>query len=132
MGDNACLAAVAKGARVIEKHVTLSKKMLGPDHKSSATISEFKKLIIKIRKLEVILGKNKKTFTKNEINVISSSRKSIVSKVNIKKNSKILKKNIIFKRPGTGISPLKLNLVLGKKAKENIAKNRLIKNFFLK
>ena len=45
LGDEACLAAVAKGAKVIEKHVTLSKKLSGPDHRSSATISEFKNLV---------------------------------------------------------------------------------------
>ena len=62
LGDEACLAAVAKGAKVIEKHVTLSKKLSGPDHRSSATISEFKNLVLKIRKLEQMLGKDKKNF----------------------------------------------------------------------
>ena len=70
LGDEACLAAVAKGAKVIEKHVTLSKKkkLSGPDHRSSATISEFKNLVLKIRKLEQMLGKDKKIFSEKELN----------------------------------------------------------------
>ena len=57
MNDLACIAAVSKGARVIEKHVTTSKGQVGPDHKSSYTIKEFGELVKKIRKLEIVLGK---------------------------------------------------------------------------
>jgi len=132
LGDEACLAAVAKGAKVIEKHVTLSKKLSGPDHRSSSTISEFKNLVLKIRKLEQMLGKDKKIFSEKELNVKNSSRKSIVSNRLIKKNSKICLKDITFKRPGTGISPLNLNKVLRKVTKVEIPQNRLIKKSHLK
>ena len=66
LGDEACLAAVAKGAKVIEKHVTTSRNLSGPDHKTSSTISEFKLLVKKIRNLEIILGNHNKKFAKKK------------------------------------------------------------------
>jgi len=108
-GDLACLAAVSKGAKVIEKHVTMSKNFVGPDHKSSYTIREFKNLVKKIRNLEKILGKNIKKFFKDEINVKKVSRKSLVTTKDLSKNHKIAKSDLTFKRPGIGISPLDIN-----------------------
>ena len=132
IGDDACLAAVAKGAVVIEKHVTMSKKMKGPDHSSSASISEFKKLIKKIRDLEIMLGVKKKKFSEDEKNVMAASRKSITSKRVIKKNSIITLNDICFKRPGNGISPLKIKNILGKKTKLEIPQNKILKKIFIK
>lgn len=132
LGDSACLAAVAKGAKVIEKHVTLSKNLSGPDHKSSATINEFKLLIKKIKELEIILGNSKKKFSKEELHIQKVSRKSIVTKRKIYKNKKISMHDLCFKRPGTGISPFDISKVLGKKVKNNIRANIVIKNHHFK
>lgn len=132
LGIDACLAAVAKGARVIEKHVTLSKNLKGPDHKSSATISEFKLLVKKIRDLEIILGNENKKFSKEELHIHKVARKSVVSSRIINKDKKITRKDICFKRPGTGISPFNISEVIGKKTKIKIKKNVLILRKFLK
>jgi N,N'-diacetyllegionaminate synthase len=131
LGSEACLAAVAKGATVIEKHVTLSKNLSGPDHKSSATIKEFKSLVKKIRDLEIILGQEKKKFSKEELHIHRVARKSIVSVKKIPKGKIITKQDLCYKRPGTGISPLNVSTVLGKKAKINIDENILIKKKFI-
>jgi sialic acid synthase SpsE len=132
LNDLACIAAISKGARVIEKHVTTSKNQIGPDHKSSYTIKEFGEFVKKIRKLEIILGKNLKIFSKEELNVKKVARKSIVALNNIHKGKKIKSSDLVFKRPGTGISPKDMKFVLGKKAKFLIKKNTLIKKSGIK
>ncbi len=126
IGEEASLAAVAMGAQVIEKHVTLSKKMIGPDHKSSSNIKEFIDLVKRIRKLEIMLGNNEKKVLKNEINVQRVARKSIVSKTFLKKGKFLTRTDIAFKRPGTGIDPMKYKRVIGKKLRRDILENQLI------
>ena len=129
--DEACLAAIAKGASIIEKHVTLNKNFHGPDHKMSYTVEELKVLVNKVRNLEKILGVGKKIFSENEIKIRKMARKSIIAKNNIKKGCKIYRKDICFKRPGTGISPMKVKHVLGKKTRVNIVKNKIIKKAYI-
>ena len=111
--------AVAMGASVIEKHFTLSRKMKGPDHKSSLEPKELKQMIEYIRETETSLGLKKKFLTKSEKNRIII-RKSIVASSKIKKGSKFTKNNITVKRPGSGLSPMKFFKILGKKAKRII------------
>ena len=130
LGEDACLAAVAKNVSIIEKHVTTSNELIGPDHKISMTIDKFRSLVKKIRNLEIMLGKYSKNFSKDELNVHKASRKSIVALTDINKGETITEKNLCFKRPGTGILPLEISNVVGKKARINIKKNRIIKNFF--
>ncbi len=127
LGTEACLAAVAKRVSVIEKHVTLSKKKDGPDHKSSMEIDEFKKFVKKIRDLEAILGLEEKVFTKDEINVRNVARKSIVTARKIYKDQKLKVKDFVFKRPGNGISPLKLKKIIGRFSIKNIEKDKVLK-----
>ena len=126
-GSKACLAAVAKRVTVIEKHVTLSKKSKGPDHKASMEIRIFKKFVQNIRELENILGNEKKFFTNNELGVKKVARKSLVTAKNILKGHKLKKKDLVFKRPGSGISPTNLKKVLGRAVRKNIKKNELLK-----
>ena len=126
IGDEACLAAVAKGASVIEKHVTTSTKQKGPDHKASSNISDFADLVTKIRKLEIILGSKTKKFSKDEINVRKAARKSLVSTRELPKGHIISKRDIVFKRPGTGISPIDMKKILNKKLLRSKKKNRVI------
>lgn len=131
LGSKACLAAVAKGAKVIEKHVTISTSQKGPDHKASMNLKNFGQLIKDIRELEKILGMNKKKFTKEEQNIKKMARKSLVTTTFLKKGQIITKENFTFKRPGTGISPIKFSQIIGKKIKKNIKKNRVLKKIHL-
>ena len=127
VGIECALASVALGASIIEKHVTLDKNQSGPDHKASADIDEFKQLVKSVRNLEKALEKSEKKFTKEEIEIRNSARKSIISTCDIQKNKIITKKHICFKRPGLGFSPLDINLVIGRRAKKLIGKNRMIR-----
>ena len=117
LGYESALAASAIGAEVIEKHITLNKKMPGPDHKASLSPKEFKEYVALIRNVEKALGKSKKQPTKNELKNLKLVRKSIVAKTTIEKGEKFNLKNIIAKRPAGGISPMKINNIIGKKAK---------------
>lgn len=118
--------AVAMGASVIEKHFTLSRKMKGPDHKSSLEPKELKQMIEYIRETELSLGLKKKFITKSEKKNRIIIRKSIVAASKIKKGSKFTKNNITVKRPGSGLSPMKFFKILGKKSKRNYKIDDLI------
>ena len=128
MGINISLAAVALGAKIIEKHFTLDSRKLGCDHKASIEPHELKNLVSGIREVESSLGTSEKIITKDEQYIYKIHRPSIVSKCLIRKGS-IIKKNMLdFKKPGTGISPLNIDFVIGRKTKKTIKKNRLIKS----
>jgi len=118
--------AVAMGASLIEKHFTLSRKMKGPDHKSSLEPKELKQMIEYIRETEISLGLKKKFITKSEKKNRIVIRKSIVAASKIKKGSKFTKNNITVKRPGSGLSPMKFFQILGKKSKRNYKIDDLI------
>jgi len=124
--DLASLAAVSKNAIFIEKHVTLNKSFKGPDHAASYNIKEFKNFVENIRKIEIILGSRKKKFSKEEEQIKTVARKSIVSKINLYKNRKINLKDLTFKRPGTGISPLDYKKVIKNMLKINLEKDKVI------
>ena len=127
LGVQASIAAVALGAKVIEKHLTLSKKLKGPDHRASLDPKEFKFMVRSIRIVEKTLGNKIKQITKSEKININIVRKSIVASTKIKKNEKFSKFNITCKRPGTGISPLFFKELIGKKSIKNFYKDDLIK-----
>lgn len=126
-GVEVAIAAVALGANIIEKHITLDKKALGPDHKSSLNPEEFKKLVLSIRNIELALGTNKKKLQKCEKENINVVRKSIVAKTNIVKREIFSLKNLTVKRPGNGISPMKLESLLGMRSKRSYKKDEIIK-----
>jgi len=127
IGINISLAAVALGAKVIEKHFTLDKKMDGPDHAASANPKELKNLISGIREIEKSLGTGVKTPSESEIEMKKSFRRSIVADIDIKVGDLITPEMLSIKRPGTGLSPKYFNSIIGKKAKRNIDKDELIK-----
>lgn len=131
IGSQACLAAVAKGAKIIEKHVTTSSKQAGPDHKASMNINDFKKLVKKIRKLEIILGTEEKKFSKNELEIKKMARKSIVTSRSLQKGHIIKKSDLTFKRPGTGLPPTMISYLVGKKIKKNIKENKVLKKSYI-
>lgn len=119
--------AVAIGATIIEKHFTLSRKLKGPDHKSSLEPSELSIMVDNIREMEKALGKIEKKITKSEKKNRNIIRKSIVAGINIKKGERFSQKNLAFKRPGYGISPMDVKKILGKKSKKNFKEDDLIK-----
>ncbi|MCH8550196.1 MAG: N-acetylneuraminate synthase family protein, partial [Balneolaceae bacterium] len=132
IGNDAAIAAVALGATVIEKHVTYDKGAEGPDHKASATIEEFASLVQSIRNVEVMMGTKEKIFSKDELEIKKAARKSIVSTTDLKQGHVLQRKDLCFKRPGYGISPTKLELVIGKKLLKDIEGDRVILEEYLK
>tara|TARA_B100001063_G_scaffold246984_2_gene289075 strand:- start:5204 stop:6214 length:1011 start_codon:yes stop_codon:yes gene_type:complete len=109
---------VALNCSFIEKHITLSNKMTGPDHSSSLNPNNFKDFANEIFKSEIIMGKKLKTIKKNEAQNKKIAKKSIYAKRPIKKNEKFTKHNIILKRPmiNNALSPDKYFLIIGKKS----------------
>ena len=126
-GIEASLAAAALGAKIIEKHFTLNKNMIGPDHKASIEENELMNLVKGVRKISLALGDGVKKVSPSEKRNIKIARNSLVAAENIKKGKKFTIKNIIAKRPGTGISPMYLFKVIGKRAKKNFVRDELIK-----
>ena len=118
--------AIGMGAKVIEKHITLNKNLNGSDHKSSLEPKEFEKMIHEIRKAEKILGSGIKKVTKSEKVNLKIVRKSIVAQKNIKKGEKFSIKNLTVKRPGTGISPIHWDKIIGSISKKNYKIDDLI------
>lgn len=125
-GIEIALAAVALGATVIEKHFTIDKNLPGPDHKASLDPRELKIMVDGIRNIEQALGDGVKRPTVSEIKNIPIARKSIVAKSPIKLGEFLSKSNLTTKRPGTGISPMRLEEVIGRKAKRDFQKDELI------
>ncbi len=126
LGIEVPIAAVALGAQIIEKHFTLNKNMVGPDHKASLEPDELKKMVDSIRIIEKTLGNGEKVPTKSESKNIDIARKSIVAKTNIMVGDTFSEENITVKRPGNGISPMKWFEVLGKTATKNFKEDELI------
>ena len=125
-GIEAAIAAAALGARVIEKHFTLDKQMIGPDHAASLEPSELKAMILAIRNIEMALGSPFKEPTPSESKNILIARRSITAKTFIRKGELLTEKNITLKRPGDGISPMKWFDVLGTRAIRDFDEDELI------
>ena len=126
LGIEVPVAACALGAKVIEKHFTLNRRMKGPDHKSSIEPYELKHMVEALRNAEKSLGSSQKKPSQSEIKNKNIIRKSIIASHNIRKGELFSKQNITVKRPGTGLSPMKWDNVLGKKAKRNFEIDELI------
>jgi N,N'-diacetyllegionaminate synthase len=125
-GFEAPIVAASLGASYIEKHITLDKNLIGPDHKASMEIDDFIKLIKEIKKVNKIKGKPKKYISSDNYNVKNVAMKSCVSKKKLFKNQIIKKTDICFKRPGIGISPKNLKLFIGKRINKNIDQDKVI------
>lgn len=113
LGIEVPIAAVARGAAVIEKHFTLNRNMEGPDHKASLEPHELKQMIAGIRNIELALGCGEKAPSSSEKKNITVARKSIVAKKTIRKGERFTEDNLAVKRPGTGISPMRWNEIIG-------------------
>ena len=127
-GIIAAIAAVAMGAQVIEKHLTIDKNLPGPDHKASIEPDEFKLMIENIRTTELLIGDGIKVPNECEISNKAIARKSIVAKKYIKKGELLSSDNLCVKRPGTGISPMQWDNLIGKISQQNYNIDDLIEN----
>jgi len=126
LGIEAAIAAVALGASVVEKHFTLDKNMLGPDHRSSIEPQELKAMVRSIRNISEALGSGVKKPSPSEIKNKSMARKNIVALNNILEGELFTEDNITVKRCREGISPMEWDKVIGKKAKKNFGEDELI------
>jgi N,N'-diacetyllegionaminate synthase len=120
------IAAVSMGAKIIEKHFTLSRSMDGPDHPASLEPQDLKSMIESIRNTELLLGSKEKKPTEIELQTIKVARKSIVAKKIIPHGKTIEESDIDTKRPGDGVSPMHWDTVIGSTAKKKYKKDEQI------
>ena len=120
------IAAVALGARVIEKHFTLDRTLPGPDHKASLEPHELKAMVEAIRNVEVALGDGVKRPSASELKNKSIVRKSLVATRAIRAGELFSVDNVGTKRPGTGISPMLWDEVMGRSATRDFSVDELI------
>jgi sialic acid synthase SpsE len=114
------------GARVIEKHFTLNRNLPGPDHRASLEPHELTAMILGIRNIEKALGTGIKKPSPSELKNKPITRKSIVASNPIKKGETFSENNITVKRPGTGISPMRWDEIIGCKAAKSYRRDELI------
>jgi N,N'-diacetyllegionaminate synthase len=120
------IAAAAMGASVIEKHFTLDREMEGPDHKASLEPDELIAMVHAIRNIEKALGDGIKRPSPSELKNIPIARKSIVASRAITKGERLSEENIIIKRPGNGISPMRYDEIIGTVASKNYDEDEAI------
>ena len=120
------VAAVALGAEVIEKHFTLDKNMEGPDHRASLEPDELKAMVSAIRNIEKAMGNGIKRPAPSELKNKPIVRKSIVTAKDIRKGEPFSEENLTVKRPGTGISPMRWDEIIGQKAERNYKTDEII------
>ncbi len=121
LGIEASIAAVALGACVVEKHITLDRKMEGPDHFASIEPNQLEGMVKSIRNIELaISGSGIKAPTKSELKNKNIARKSIFTKCKIDKETIVEEKHLITLRPGDGISPMNWNKIIGKKISKKL------------
>ena len=125
--DVACIVSVALGAKVIEKHFTLDKSLPGPDQTTSANPEEFARLVTSIRNAELCLGSAIKEPCEVEKINEKGMRRSIVAKCNIAKGIIITDDMIALKRPSSGISPIFIDEILGRKTANSLVKDEQFK-----
>lgn len=120
------IAAVAMGATVIEKHFTLDRTLPGPDHVASLEPNELEAMVIAIRNIEKAVGNGVKAITESERKNIAIARKSIIAARKIKAGELLSEENLTVKRPGSGISPMKWDEVIGTAAIRDFEEDELI------
>jgi N,N'-diacetyllegionaminate synthase len=120
------IAAVSLGAKIIEKHFTLDRFMPGPDHLASIEPDEFASMVTAIRQVEEAMGDGVKRVTESENKNILIARKSLVASMKITKGDLFSNENIAVKRPGTGLSPMLLDDIIGRKVSRDFKADELI------
>tara|TARA_B100001175_G_C19465300_1_gene618778 strand:- start:206 stop:1210 length:1005 start_codon:yes stop_codon:yes gene_type:complete len=127
IGELASIVAVALGANVIEKHITLDKKMKGPDHTTSMNEKEFNNFVKKIRKTEIVMGKKLKKITKGESNNYKMIKRSVFLRRDVLKGQKFKISDFICLRPRNIMKSIDWEKVIDKNSKRNYKKGELIK-----
>ena len=122
LGNQACLTAVALGAKILEKHFTLDKNMEGPDQKLSGDIRDFKELVTETRKVEKSIGIPRTKPYSPEIKFKNLMRVSIGTSKNIPSGTKITKSMLTYFRPGTGIPPTLIDQIIGLRINRDVEK----------
>lgn len=130
VGTEVPIAAAALGANVIEKHLTLSRFMEGPDHKASMEPEEFRYMVKCVRNIELALGSGEKHVTNSERENRLIARKSIVAARHIRRGEILTPDNLAVKRPGTGISPMRWNEIIGRKTLRDYDEDEMIVDEF--
>lgn len=123
----AVITAMGLGCRVIERHITLSKRMKGPDHFASDDPQQFKKYVKMIRNNEEILGDFEKKKQKEEIEMLKTSRKGIYYLKDFKKGKKISSKNLFLRRPWGGLSIFDIKKILKHRLLKDVKKNEKLR-----
>ncbi|SVD19777.1 uncharacterized protein METZ01_LOCUS372631 [marine metagenome] len=126
MGIEVAIAAVALGATVIEKHFTLDRNLPGPDHHASLEPEELKEMVFAIRNIEKAMGDGIKRPSLSEARNIPIARKSLIAAQTIRKGELFCETNLAVKRPGTGLSRMRWDEVLGSKAPRDFEIDELI------
>ena len=125
-GIEVAIAAVALGASVIEKHLTLDRTMAGPDHRASLETLEFGSMVQSIRNIEMALGSRLKRPSPEERGNREATRKSLVAAKPISEGEPFTQENVTVKRPGGGVSPMRLDEVLGRLSNRAYSVDELI------
>ena len=126
IGNEAAIAAVALGAEFIEKHITLSKELEGPDHKASMEPKDFKEYVNAIRNTQILLGDGIKRPTRREELIMREGRRSIVASEDLKKGTIIERYMLAYKRPGNGIKPEMADIVVGRELKRDLKEDEVM------
>lgn len=126
VGIEVAIAAVAMGASVIEKHFTIDRNLAGPDHKASLEPNELKSMVTSIRNIEFALGDGVKRITPSEAKNKPIARKSLVAKCAISRGDVFTAENLAVKRPGSGVSPMRWDEVIGRIASSDYSADDLI------
>ena len=126
LGVEIALAAVARGAVMVEKHLTLDKNLPGPDHRASLEPAEMAALVRGIRNVEAALGDGVKRPMPSELDTLRVARKSLVAARAIRAGEELVKDAVAVKRPGTGISPAELERALGRRVRRDLAADDVI------
>jgi N,N'-diacetyllegionaminate synthase len=126
IGIEACVAATALGATIIEKHFTLDCSLPGPDHKASLEPDELAAMVRAVRNIELALGDGVKRPTESEVQIRSVARKSIVAACSIRVGDLFCEENLTVKRPGGGVNPMRWDDYIGKTAGRDYNKDEQI------
>ncbi|KAF0135269.1 MAG: N-acetylneuraminate synthase [Candidatus Saganbacteria bacterium] len=125
------MASIALGACIIEKHITLDRKMEGPDHPFALEPSGMQELVRAVREVEKSLGSYQRNLSQAELDARKIIRRSIVARCRINKGEQLSREKLKMTRPGTGIEPKNLGLIVGRKVKVDIDKEDVIQEGML-
>lgn len=127
LGNSAALAAVALGAVVVEKHITLDRRLPGPDHAASSEAAEFAALVRELRRLPDMLGDGVKAPHPQELEVREVARRSVVLACSLRAGSELSLEHLQLRRPGSGIAPRELDSLVGRRLRRDLGAGHLLR-----